>query len=125
MSLSHDCHDRFGEIKSACMGIKAHHDPAAAEYIWEKSMPFDEVASHISIVNKDKLSICPHRFSVGAVFFKRKFVTDMDYFAIGESGDLGVEEVQMSDFCSRNSFAIYIAQDCFVGHLGFGPQKKR
>lgn len=92
-----DYESKFEISKSSCMSIMAHNNPDAAEFLWQKSIPFDLVSDKISFKNKSKLTVCPHRFSVGAIFFKRTFFEEMGGFRIGINGQLGLEEVQMSD----------------------------
>ena len=100
-------------------------DPAVAEWIWEKSTPFDKVAEIFETRNRDCFECCTTRFSVGAFLMQRDFWAGMGGFTVAKEGELGKEEAQMNE-CCINSVRV-MAQDCSIlaGHLGFGWQKER
>lgn len=103
---------------------KIHKSPEVALFLWEKTIPFDETANKIKMINKDNFSICPVRFSIGAIAFKRSFWDDLGGFEVGKYGAMGVEEVQVCSHCINNFMPIFVAEDVFVGHLGFYTQKE-
>lgn len=118
---------RFGPIKVNLKNPNdiIHKSPDAAEYIWNQSIPFDEVARHIERVNSNKQSIVPVRYSIGAILFTRSYWERIGYFKVGCYGDMGVEEVQVCGFNNTQFMPTYVAEDIFVGHLGYYSQKKR
>ena len=113
----------FGKPLSACIGEPIHLNGDSAKYIWEHCKDFDLVVEHFS--NKESgYLICPHRFSIGAILFTRKFWEDIGYFDVGMVGVMGLEEKQVCDYCMDNSCAIVVSQNVFAGHFGFYTQKE-
>ena len=100
-----------------------HSNPDAAVYLWSKSIPFDEISKRVEELNKDKISICPHRFSIGAILFTRQYWTQIGSFEVAFEASMGVEERQLCQACMDDMHAIVVGEDTFVGHLGFGAQK--
>lgn len=103
---------------------KIHLSSEVAEFIWKNSIPFDEVAEKIYNLNKGKYSISPVRFSIGAILFSRYYWERLGYFRVGKLGTMGLEEEQVCGFCMTHFFPIFVAEDVFVGHLGFYSQKE-
>ncbi len=95
-----------------------------ALWLWKYSVPFDKVASELEINNKGKLSLCPHRYCIGAFLFERQVWNDMGYFTVGCNVTLGLEEADFCAYCCKNMLGIAVAEDIMVGHLGFNIQKK-
>lgn len=120
-----DYDEKFGKAISSCTFEKVHMDADAAVYLWENSIPFDKTSKIIKKKNLGKISICPHRYSIGMILFKRSFWEEMNMFEVGRDEELGLEERQICEYCNRTSQVIVIAEDVFVGHLGFGNQKEK
>lgn len=114
---------KFGELQ---VGLKEpiHMSKEVAKWIWQQSIPFDKVAEIVENENKEKIAVCPHRFSIGAILFKRSFWDDLGAFVVDLEMAMGVEERQVCAFCMNEMRGIYIAMDTFVGHLGFQYQKQ-
>lgn len=93
-------------------------------YIWSKTVPFDKIAKDVAEKNKGIFSICPIRFSIGAILFSRDFWDEIDGFQCGLDGMIGTEEEQMNAYCMVYQQAIVVAHDILVGHLGFYTQKE-
>lgn len=98
-----------------------HRNQDWARYIWEKSIPFDEVASQVSQV--DSIEICPIRFSIGAILINRSFLEYNGFFPVFRQGGMGCDEKYLCNTCIEGMYSIVVASGIFVGHLGFGPQK--
>lgn len=103
---------------------KIHKSPEVGEFLWEKSTPFDQMAEHISNINNGKFSLSPVRYSIGAILFTRSFWDSIGFFKVGGLKNMGVEETQVCAFCMVHFFPIVVAEDVFVGHLGFYSQKE-
>lgn len=101
-----------------------HKSTELAEFIWEKSVPFDEVAACIYSKNKGNFVVSPVRYSIGAILFKREYWEQIGCFKVGILGQMGLEEEQICGFSSVNFKPIFIALDVFAGHLGFYTQKE-
>ena len=102
-----------------------HHSADVAEFIWERSIPFDQVSGLIAEENRGQIEVCPHRFSIGAILIKREYWEKMSQFEVRTEGSMGVEEAQICNFCMNDMHAIVVAKDVLAGHLGFYSQKKR
>lgn len=130
LNIEEEYKSRFGRYAfgapfgSLYHGDKIHSDPDVGVWIWSHSVPFDEVASVVATANKGRISWCPHRFSIGAILLKREFWELINGFEVGIEGEMGLEEEQVNSFCTAKNTGIYMAEDLFVGHLGFGRQKE-
>ena len=72
-----------------------------------------------------KVNPCAIRFSIGAILFERSLWELMDHFNVEfEGAGLGVDEVQICNFCILNSKPLMVSENVVVGHLSFGPQNK-
>jgi len=68
-------------------------------------------------------SVCPIRFSIGAIFFKRELWEEMGYFDVSKEGSgLGGDEVKLCSLAMNQSKAIIVSENTVVGHLSFGKQ---
>jgi hypothetical protein len=99
-----------------------HRNQEWAQYIWEQSIPFDDVAAKVA--QNKQIEICPIRFSIGAVLFKREFLDRNGYFPVYREGGMGTDEKHMCDICMEAMYSIVVPSNILVGHLGFGPQKE-
>lgn len=126
MNLQKDYEKLFGryEIPEDWQNAKIHNDSNVAEWIWTHSIPFDEVANYIEKKNRNSVSVCPHRFSIGAILIKRDYWDKIGAFLVGVTGEMGLEEKVLCEFCMNDMHAIIVAEDVFVGHLGFFRQKE-
>lgn len=101
-----------------------HRDPKVGEWIWNQSIPFDEIAKKIENKNRFKFSECSIRFSIGAILIKRSFWNKLGGFLVKNVGYMGGEEEQINSFCINQMMSIVISEDTFAGHLGFFHQKE-
>ena len=67
-------------------------------------------------------TICPFRFSIGAIFFERKIWEDMGMFNVNHTTGMALDEIQLCNYCNTNSLVIAVSENCIVGHLAYGPQ---
>lgn len=123
MGLAEDYGRRFGELRRAADGVRVQHDGDAARWLWERSVPFDEVARRFS--SKDfGYSVCPHRFSIGAILYERTLWEAMGGFKVTlPPGILGVDEEYLCFKCLDMSRVMVAAHNVFAGHFGFGAQE--
>lgn len=115
--------EKYGEIRSSCMGIPAWSDGEAAKFLWKLTFPLDEKAKEFAECNSS-YSFCNHRFSIGAILFSRKFWEEMGGFWVAANGILGKEESKLCEYCMDNAYLIIISNKTLAGHFAFGPQKK-
>jgi hypothetical protein len=115
---------RFGELKYAANGIKAYAEGEAAKWLWQKSLPFDEVAGYMRS-QPFNYSGVPHRFSIGAILFERKLWETVGGLRCGlRNGGLGLDEEYLCKDCLELSRPIFVIHNVFAGHFSFGPQTK-
>ncbi|MDF5720855.1 MAG: hypothetical protein PUP91_10300 [Rhizonema sp. PD37] len=113
---------KFGELKHSVNGVKAFYDGEAAKWLWEKSLPFDEVAHYIAS-QPFKYSASPHRFSIGAILFEREFWEAIGGFRTSlKEGGLGMDEEYLCKECIEMSKVMIVIHNLFAGHFSFGPQ---
>lgn len=100
----------------------------AAKYLWGKECcelrSIDAVNAKFR-AEKQGYSLCPFRFSIGAVLFKKKAWENWGGFPVPQEGNgLGLDETTMCYTSIEQARAIIISENSVVGHLGFGPQSK-
>lgn len=122
ISKEKEYYQKFGELRVACMGVKAHYDPKAGIFLWEKSLPLDQIAKNFS--KNYNYVVIPHRFSIGAILFERKLWEEMGFFKVALKGSLGLEEEELCRFCHLESYPGFVSLNTLVGHFGFGPQNE-
>lgn len=114
---------KFGELKHAVRGIKAFYSGEAAKWLWEKSLPFDEIASYVTS-QPFNYSAIPHRFSIGAILIERKFWEAIGGFRVPFIGvGLGTDEKYLCKDCVEMSRPMLAIHNVFAGHFSFGPQE--
>jgi hypothetical protein len=111
----------FGKLKSSCVDTPVWDNPDAAKYLWDVSDPFDSIAKNFFEKN-NKISICNHRFSIGAILFRRGTWKEMGGFSVAPKNQLGLEEIDLCAWCCVNSRAMIITDRVFAGHAGFQSQ---
>ena len=99
--------------------------PEVAKFFWGEGgiVPSIDVMNLAFKIQKISYSICPIRFSIGLIMFRRNFWKFMGGWQLPEKGaGLGDDEAQICQFCAAMSFAMVIAENAVVGHLSFGQQ---
>jgi hypothetical protein len=83
---------------------------------------------HIDILNEYfekqnfSFSVCPIRFSIGAILFTRTLWEKMGFFIGDKASGLGSDEFQICSLAMSSANAIIVAENTVVGHLSFGLQ---
>ncbi|MZU91197.1 hypothetical protein CJP55_04000 [Lactobacillus plantarum] len=67
-------------------------------------------------------SVCPVRFSIGCIVFKRDFWDEINMFEVGHGNAMGLDEEQVDAACLIKSKPIIVDENTVVGHLSFGIQ---
>jgi hypothetical protein len=114
--------DRFGGLPQACVDIPVQSDGEAARWIWERSLPFDEMAARFAARPAGYTPV-PHRFSIGAYVMERDLWQGFGGFRSHPYGDLGEDETQLCKECTNRSRVAVVLHDVFAGHWSFGPQE--
>lgn len=123
IGMMEEYENKFDKLKIG-MNEPIHKNPDVAEWIWEKTIPFSDVASLVEEKNSGKVKVCSYRLSIGAILFTREFWDEIGYFRVAEIGCMGAEEEQVNSYCMNNMYSIVIAEDTLAGHLGFFHQKE-
>ena len=121
--LSDEWQERFGPLTQRCLHIPVHDDPEAAHWLWRHTLPFDEVAAEFAR-RRFTYSACPHRFSIGAIVFRRDLWEAMAGFrAVVAPPGLGVDEDWICVQCVSLSRAMVVIHNLLAGHFAFGAQE--
>ena len=72
--------------------------------------------------NKFEYSICPIRFSIGAILFRRKLIEDMNFLKVTRGNGVSIDEIELCKYCNQHSLGIVVSENTAVGHLCYGPQ---
>jgi hypothetical protein len=122
MGLLDEYAERFGELRRAVTGVRIHHDPEAARWIWERSLPFDAVARRFGALPFSYETV-PHQFSIGMILFARPLWEVMGGLRAGRRAPgLGVEERGIARHCIVRSRVMCVVENVLAGHYAFGPQ---
>jgi hypothetical protein len=119
LSLENEFKNQFGVIKN----IKSDFfSPEITKFFWGEGERFP----HIDVLNEMlgsqnfNFTICPVRFSIGAILFKRETWNSMGYFVAGKKNGMGADEVQLCSLAMTMSHAIIICENTVVGHFSYG-----
>ncbi len=100
-------------------------NPDIAKFMWgeteEKLRNIDKLSKEFS-EQEFSYSICPIRFSIGAILFSREIWEDMGRFKVGIGNNMGQDEVQICEYCMIQSKAIIVSENTLAGHFSYGPQ---
>ena len=96
-----------------------------AKYLWgsenETLRNIDKLSK--KFFNEDfSYSVCPIRYSIGAILMPRKTWEDMNMFSVGEGVNLGVDEEELCSYSICQSRPIIVSENILVGHFSYGPQ---
>lgn len=132
LNLAKDYEEKFEYPKvSAGIRMKVENDIDVAKFFWGK----DGYVPQIDVLNrkiKEKsiqnvgggYSVCPIRFSIGAIYFERKSLENVEYFPVKKGSCMGLDEVFLCNFATSESNVIVVSEQQVVGHLSFGKQNK-
>jgi|GEM_PF-387705 len=114
-----DCYKHHGTI---------HDSPEAALFMWGVENPdFEDIDTMAEILEKKeyKYSICPIRYSIGLILFKRRDWIRMGMFPVSKHENLGVDEVHICTYCMMSARVMAVTENTMVGHLHYGgPQRE-
>jgi len=100
-------------------------NPDVAKFFWGDGgfVPHLDKMAEMFYDDDIRFSICPIRFSIGAVLFSRSLWADMGGFKVIKGNPcMGVDEEQLCSYCITQSKIIAVAEKTVVGHLSFGSQ---
>ena len=129
VGASSEYFDAFNELRVACSGNHAHYDPAAAIWLWEHSLPLDDVAKQFRCQEVAETSRQPRmigtRFSIGAILLERDFLDEIGGFRSSWiPGVLGVDESALCAACVERSRPMFFLTNVLAGHFSFYTQER-
>ena len=119
--------EKFEKVKYAAGRERMiESSPEVAKFMWGEGgyVPQIDELSHKLNKMPFSYSSCGIRFSIGAIYFKRKIWETMRYFKVEKGSCMGLDETQLCSYCICDSKAIIISENVCVGHLSFGTQNK-
>jgi len=126
--LKRDWEQKFGP---AVYTDGKHHHTAilergeAARYMWGETQPVlrnIDVLAETLADTMDSYTICPIRFSIGAILFSRDTWLDWGLFPVDWTVGFGLDEECIAHYCMFHGKAAIVSESTLVGHLAFGPQ---
>lgn len=122
LNLLEDYEKKFGRTyysSSADNKIMVNVD--TAKYIWNATYDIDKISEQF-LKDEFKYSVCPCRFSIGAIYFARDTFEKMGKFDVDKTNGLGKDERQFCYFSVIESKVMIISENTLAGHFCFGPQ---
>jgi hypothetical protein len=124
MGLIGEYEQRFGK---AYYDFKTHFEYNTDEtlFLWEHTLPLDRTAERFK--QYAGYYVAPHRFSIGAILFKREIWENMGGFTVGGGNGLGQDEQDFAiHFLAQTRFCSYIvAENVLAGHYSFGKMTNK
>lgn len=115
----------FEKVKYAAGSDRMiENNPDVAKFMWGENDKIPHIDTLDKFLGESEFSYSAStvRFSIGAILYTRQLWRDMHYFKVGVTKAMGVDEVQICEFCLTNSKAMVISENTCAGHLSFGPQ---
>ena len=117
------------KFKSAYMdatpGEQIIENGEIAKFMWgngnQELKNIDEISRKFS-KEEFSYSICPIRFSIGAILLPRETWNKMEKFDVCRGNNMGLDEVKLCQFCTIYSRVMVISENILVGHFSYGPQ---
>lgn len=124
LNMLHAYEEKFGKAYyDTTRNNKIISNLDAVTYMWNATKNLDEINK--KIINEElKYSICPIRFSIGAILFKREIFEKMGMFKVSKTIGLGEDEEDICCYCLNESKAVVVSENTIVGHLSFAPTNK-
>lgn len=103
-------------------------EPKVAQYMWGESSPalrdIDALTERFSEEREGfTYSICPIRYSIGAILFTRDAWEEFGHFPltfVGGPYGLGDDEEHICNYACFTGRAMVVSENVVVGHLGYG-----
>ncbi|MDD6969557.1 MAG: hypothetical protein SPH83_04885 [Treponema sp.] len=116
---------------SAGSHMQIESNPDVAKFFWGKDNLFPQI-DLLNHIIKEKFSnfggrgysICPIRFSIGAIYFEKSVLENAGYFPVKKGNCMGLDEVFLCNLATSNSLAIVVSENQVAGHLSFGTQNE-
>ena len=122
--------EKFGELKYTdcyCHHKTVHDNPKAARFLWGDENP--QMGSLESMADRLRnlpfsYSVCPIRYSIGFILFRRDDWVRMGMLPVWEHSNMGSDEIYLCKYCLNQARAMVVDENSIAGHLSYGPQHK-
>lgn len=120
MGCLEEYRQKFGDV--ACYGRgKIFTEQSVAEFLWDKTLPIDAFAEGLK-KNRERYSVCCHRFSIGCILLSRDNWEAMRGFENADEGVLGMDEEYLCKWCMNSFKAIIVSERAYAGQFAYGFQ---
>lgn len=108
--------------------MQIENNPDVAKFFWggdeEKTISqLDVLNNRLKTCGAEKeYSICPIRFSIGAIYFERQLLENFGFFPVRKGTCMGLDEEFLCNLATTYSKVIVVSERQVVGHLSFGSQ---
>lgn len=117
---------------SAGTHMQIEFNPNVAKFFWGKDNFIPQIDNLNQIIkenvfqnqNEDGYTICPIRFSIGAIYFEKELLEKASYFPVKKGSCMGLDEVFLCNLATTESKVMIISENQVVGHLSFGKQNE-
>lgn len=108
-------------------------EPKVARYMWGETQPalrdIDALTEQFSVENEGfQYSICPVRYSIGAILFTRDAWDEFGHFPltfVGGAYGLGDDEEHICNYACFTGRVMVVNENIVVGHLGYGGEQTK
>ena len=112
---------------SAGAFMQIESNPNVAKFWWGEGglVPqIDKLNRRVKENNDNKFSICPIRFSIGAIYFEKETLEKAGWFPVYNGIGMGIDEIFLCNLATSKSKVIVVSENQVVGHLSFGTQNQ-
>lgn len=125
LNLLNEYETKFGKaFYDTTRNNKIISDETAVKYLWEKTSDLDKI-NDLLLKQDEEYFICPIRFSIGAILFRREIFEEMKMFSVSNTIGLGEDEEDLCCFCLNESKVVVSSANSIVGHLSFSPTNNK
>jgi hypothetical protein len=102
------------------------NNPETARFFWGETGHVPSIDDMDTLFGSQDFAftVCPIRFSIGAIFFTRDIWERMGYFPVDKNNGMGTDEVALCSLAMTISRAVIVSENTAVGHLSFGKQNE-
>lgn len=98
------------------------NNPEVAKFLWGRDLPNIDQMNKDAQANSKKYYISPTLFSIGAIYFSRKYWKEFGMFPVVSGDGMGSDEEKINGYTFTHSKSVIVSSHTVVGHFGYGPQ---
>jgi len=114
------------------------YDPIVARWIWERSLPLNDISERFERANGNTYDLLPVRVSINCILFeKRLLIENLGFSSRGpilpggftvvpvRKGPLAItDEESINFYADVHKYGRIVALNTIVGHLAYNPQRE-